>query len=88
MADSTCYRLSYLLPGSKEAPLDGQGLQRLPLRLDEVAASGVFRPEHERGASQGCFYGIQTSGREGLKGDGESGDDTQPLAGCRSSLPC
>src|SRR5215213_6222353 len=67
IADSTCYRLSYLLPGPKEAPLDGQGLQRLPLRLDEVEASGVFRPEHERSASQGWFCGIQTSGREGTE---------------------
>src|SRR5215204_2135109 len=67
MADGTCYRLFYLLPGSKEAPLDGRGLQRLPLRLDEVAASDVFRPEHERSESQGCFCGIQTSGREGTE---------------------
>src|SRR5215212_4673342 len=62
IADTTNYPLSYLLPGSREELLDGQGLQHLPLRLDEVEVERVFRPEHERSGSQGCFCAIQTSG--------------------------
>src|SRR5215211_4472040 len=62
IADSTRYPLSYLLPGSREAPLDGQVLQHLPLRLDEVEIGSIFRPEHRQSGSQGCSCAIQTLG--------------------------
>ena len=64
IVDGTCHVLSYLLPNSKEAPLDGQVLQRLTLRLDEVEVGGVFRLEHGQSGSQGCSCAIQTSGWE------------------------
>ena len=64
IADSTRYPLSYLLPGSREVPLDGQGLQHLPLRLDEVEVGRIFRPEHRQSGSQGCSCAIQTLGED------------------------
>jgi hypothetical protein len=64
IADSTRYPLFYLLPGSREAPLDGQGLQHLPLRLDEVEVGSICRPEHRQSGSQGCSCAIQTLGED------------------------
>src|SRR4028119_495467 len=46
IVDGTCCGLFYLPPGSKEAPPDGQGLQRLPPRFDEGEGGGGFRLEH------------------------------------------
>jgi hypothetical protein len=64
IADSTRYPLFYLLPGSREAPLDGHGLQHLPLRLDEVEVGSICRPEHRQSGSQGCSCAIQTLGED------------------------
>jgi hypothetical protein len=64
IADSTRYYLSYLLPGLREAPLDGRGLQHLPLQLDEVEVGSIFRLEHRQSGSQGCSCAIQTLGWE------------------------
>src|SRR5215210_7005788 len=64
IADSTRCPLSHLLPGSGEAPLEGQGLQHLPLWLDEVEVGSIFRPEHRQSGSQGCSCAIQTLGWE------------------------
>src|SRR5215213_148383 len=64
IVDARCYAPSSLLPGSREASLDGQGLQRLPLWLDEVEVGSIFRPEHGQSGSQGCSCAIQTLGWE------------------------
>jgi hypothetical protein len=62
IADSTRYPLSYLLSGSREASLDSQGLQHLPLRLDEVEVGSIFRSEHRQSGSQGCSCAISDIG--------------------------
>src|SRR5215204_2115678 len=64
IADSTRYPLTYLLPGSGEAPLVGQELQHLPLRLEEGEVGRIFRPEHRQSGSQGCSCAFQTFGWE------------------------
>jgi hypothetical protein len=72
IVDVTCDGLSYLVPGSKEAPLDGQVLLRLPLRVDGKVwrrtrrwpetslRDWPTRPRHQR-----CIPGVRRNGRAG-----------------------